>query len=363
MAYDFFPKSETELRKGIKSYPKPLIEEVVAAFNYLSKLDKTVDTPINIDRTASRIINVNRKLKPSVDLDKATKSLKLKSLKMKFGNGSAGNRGANNKGADFEKKFEADLLNWWQGKTSNIDPKSLTAIEGLDAMYGFSRAKKFEVISEGSANTKRPIQFGDNGITLLNAKGKGLDVGKSISDITVKYDNNEVYLSLKSSTTVTFFNVGVRTILTPEDIKAGKINNANGKRLLKLFGIDEKMFCDTFNDKLDPKSKDPKKKLVQTPKVNKNDIENLLESGIGYGYHILHQFPKVIQSKKMDKKAMKDSATIVGDVTVYYGGQSGGGKRIDIVFESKEYSFKLNIRNTQGTDVYPTRLMCDFKHK
>ncbi len=42
-------------------------------------------------------------------------------------------------------------------------------------------------------------------------------------------------------------------------------------------------------------------------------------------------------------------------------GKKGKGKRIDMEFESAYYQFKLNIRDTQGKDGYPTRMMCDFK--
>ena len=38
-------------------------------------------------------------------------------------------------------------------------------------------------------------------------------------------------------------------------------------------------------------------------------------------------------------------------------------KFIDIKMESSHYKFKLNIRDTQGRDGYPTRLMCDFTKK
>ena len=70
---------------------------------------------------------------------------------------------------------------------------------------------------------------------------------------------------------------------------------------------------------------------------------------------------KVI-SKKMDETAMKAAAR-VGAVKIFYGGKTGRGKRIDMEMESSYYSFKLNIRDTQGTDGSPTRMMCDFKTK
>jgi len=58
------------------------------------------------------------------------------------------------------------------------------------------------------------------------------------------------------------------------------------------------------------------------------------------------------------KKAAK-----VGSMTVHYGGMGGKGKRVDMTMESPLYYFKLNIRDTQGNDGYPTRMMCDFKAK
>ena len=44
-------------------------------------------------------------------------------------------------------------------------------------------------------------------------------------------------------------------------------------------------------------------------------------------------------------------------------GKGGKGKRIDMEMESATYKFKINIRDTQGKDGYPTRMMCDFSYK
>ena len=49
-------------------------------------------------------------------------------------------------------------------------------------------------------------------------------------------------------------------------------------------------------------------------------------------------------------------------LVVYYGGKGGAGKRIDMEIMTPKYEFKLNIRDTQGADGYPTRLMGDFKY-
>ena len=47
---------------------------------------------------------------------------------------------------------------------------------------------------------------------------------------------------------------------------------------------------------------------------------------------------------------------------VFYGGKTGRGKRIDMEIRTQKYLLKLNIRDTQGTDGYPTRIMGDFSY-
>ena len=77
---------------------------------------------------------------------------------------------------------------------------------------------------------------------------------------------------------------------------------------------------------------------------------------------MIHKMRGKVISKQMDESAMKAAAK-VGPIKIYYGGKTGKGKRIDMEMESRYYTFKLNIRDTQGTDGYPTRMMCDFKTK
>jgi hypothetical protein len=58
-----------------------------------------------------------------------------------------------------------------------------------------------------------------------------------------------------------------------------------------------------------------------------------------------------------------EKAALPTSCTVYYGGKTGTGKRIDIEIETAKYILKLNIRDKQGSGGYPTHLMCDFTHK
>jgi len=354
MAYDFFPKTQKELKRKTSSYRLQPSTEVVLLFVYLKKKFPAVDAPINIDLTKQNNVNVSRDIEQDTTIPNIKKGAKLQHLSIKFGNGSSGNRGVNNRGNLFEPEFATALLDWWAGK--NVANKQmLTAIEHLNETYKFETSKKFVVNVVGGENTKRPLSYSGPKIKITNPGGRGYDIGPSVTDITIESGRKEIYLSLKLGTTTTFFNVGVRTVLPPEDIKANNIKNTDGKKLLKLFGIQQGLFCDVFNGDL-------KAGVIKTPKLNTTDIETLLKSGIGYGYHIIHKMSGTILSKKMDAAAMNKAAR-VGRARIYYGGKTGMGKRIDIEMESETYKFKLNFRDTQGKDGYPTRLMCDFSYK
>jgi len=350
-AYSFFPTSEEEISKTLADWPHESVADVISLFNYLKGMD---ETPINIDLKKQKDINVSRTIKGTYDISDIKTNADLKTVRIKFGNGSKGNRGANNRGNAFETQFATALNDWFaRGVDEVADSEILDAILDLDKTYKLSESKWLKVDVVGGENTKRPLDFSGN-IIITNTKGSGNDIGTSVTDITLTMDNGEkIYLSLKFETTTTFFNVGIRTKLRQSEIDKGEIKDSDGKKLLELFGIDNKRFCTIFNDKV----KTNGGKVVTKPKAT--DIKALLESGIGYGYHVIHKMKGQVLSKKMDETAMKAAAK-VGTCTVHYGGKSGKGKRIDMEMSSPYYKFKLNIRDTQGKDGYPTRMMCDF---
>ena len=362
MAYKFFPKTVSEINTELKgnNWPEENIKEVVALFSVLRNKMPTVKgekaPPINIDFAQKTIVNVSRFFDGEMTIDEIKRKADISILKPKYGNGSSGNRGANNRGNLFEPQFANALLDWWAGKKIT-DNKMLGAIEDLDKTYKIHESTSFKVDVVGGENTKRPLIFSPN-IIMTNPKGQGFDIGESVTDITLTLDGGkQIYLSLKLGTTTTFFNSGVRTILTPAEIKNGRINNANGKALLKLFGIEEEMFCSIFNGWVS------KGKAIKPVRYDKAGLQTLLKSGIGHNYHIIHKLGSKIVSKQMDSSAMTKAATIVGSPTIYYGGKTGAGKRVDIEFQTQSYTFKINLRDTQGKDGYPTRMMGDFTYR
>ena len=73
--------------------------------------------------------------------------------------------------------------------------------------------KTFISISQdGGLNTKRPLTFSDGAITCGKIENDNYNIGRAVTDVTVKTDEGEIYLSLKSGSSVTFVNAGVKKL-------------------------------------------------------------------------------------------------------------------------------------------------------
>ena len=198
--------------------------------------------------------------------------------------------------------------------------------------------------------------MGDNGPE-ISFSGKSL--AATLTDVTIIKGGKEYFLSLKFGSTLTFFNAGVTKVLPADEIKKGQITNSNGKKLLATFGINNKTFCRVFNEY-------PKTNFSSlngpTNKYDASALQNLIQSGIGFGYYMVWGSGKDYKFYKIDEKYLAKASQIQGGVNVYYGGLDGKGKRVDVTFESPLYKFKINIRNKQG-GLYPTHIMCDYIKK
>lgn len=350
MAYTIVPNSKKDIKHQLSHWSKDSREEVIKLFEYMKSFHAT---PINIDPQKKKI-NIVRVLKDELALNLISKHLSLKLITLKWGNGSTGGRGINNIGLIFEK----DWIDAWNGNhksdTSYCDDSIKTIIDLHDL-----EKKKCVVEHCGTTNTKRPLTFTSNDeVVLYNPnQNDNEDIGSVVSDITIHTENKEpIYLSLKYGSSTTFFNVGIKKLFITEEIKKCSIENVQGLKLLQIFGIDSKKFCDVFNGTQHVEFVDRK------PKYQKESIEKLLRTGIGYNYTTVHRKGKNIEHKVMTKCTLDESCKI-SNVVIFYGGKTGKGKRIDIHFESNDYMFCINIRDTAGKDGYPNRMMCNFKSK
>ena len=364
MAYTLFPKTKADIIKNCSKDPNKA-GDIVELFSFLKKKFKQIDTPINIDVGKLGVVNVSRELQGMVEIKDIIREAQLTQIKIKFGAVSAGNRGVKNRGNLFENAFANGIRSHWDEQKKPNDISIAKAVDELAKIHKFNKLKNLVVKEEGAQNTKRPLKF-QPGPYITSPTGS-LDIGPAVTDLTLHeaktidkaMKTNVVgYLSLKLGGTTTFFNVGIKTILTREDIESGTVTNKDGLKMLQMFGIDNKTFCQIFNGKL--------KKGVKTNtfgKINKRFLETFLQSGIGYGFTVVHKInPSMTKVFEIDKPYMLQAAKPQSCI-VYYGGKTGTGKRIDMEVQTPKYMFKINMRDTQGTDGYPTRIMGDFTYR
>ncbi len=359
MAYTFFPKTATEIKQTLKG-DKAKIDDIINVFAYLKSKFKAIDSPINIDPSSISKINVTRDLQTDIDLAKIKREAKVTKITMKFGSGSSGGRGVQNKGNAYEGQLADALRKWWSGEKLT-DPKLSQAVEDIAKLHDLKKCKTLEVKEVGELNNKRPFVFTPQ--VLISSKITVTDnnLGPVVTDITLICDGKkEIYLSLKTGGTVTFFNSGVRTVLSPAEIKSGRITNKDGLKILDMFNINDALFCDIYNGNLKQGYVEDVWKTMSAKQ--KSQLKNFLVSGVGHGYTIVHKLTGKTEVYEIDKTYMTEAAT-PKSCNVYYGGKSGTGKRIDMEIETGHYILKLNIRDTQGGDGYPTRMMCDYSYK
>lgn len=352
-AYTILPKSPEEidnldhLSDDQKKNIKDLHADIVSTTGMPDPLALSV-SPKNKSIKVARAV--------AVDLDLKKLSSKY-NVKLTTGNGSRGGAGAKSQGFAFEGQIIADLEKYRE--------------EGIEADFKFPQmmksmhdaflkdAKFIKVKPEGASNTKRPLVFGDIKTVI---GGSDLNIGSKITDVTVVTDAGSQYLSAKFGGTVTFFNAGVARIFTKDQFESGKITNKDAKKLLRMFGIDERRFVEIFT-KYDPKTatrKGKKEKSIVNASIiaDKSALQRLLLTGIGYGYWMVHRKGKQVEFYEMTRDRMK-KASKIKSIRILYP-QPGDAKRIDIEVVTPLYIFKFNIRNKQG-GLYPSHIMCDYK--
>lgn len=356
---NFFPKSEEEITN----------DSAKELFSLLKK-NTTIPDPIGLDPKNPKVAKITRKLqndkKVVSAINKATgqdistpgSKVKYKGITVSFGEGSRGGRGEKSKGLGFENTLEGDLNRLKQEGYDEQNKDSFghpAIIEKMVKELGLQKGN-FTVIPEGKKNQSRPLKVTEDGLEISHA---GETVAETLTDLTIEKDNGKkYYLSLKYGGTLTFFNSGISKMLPAEEIKSGKIKNANGKLLLSMLGIDPKKFCDVFNNY----GKRGNFGSQEVSRVDQAKLSHLVSSGLGDGYYYVQAGKGEDKFFKVDKKYNKIASEVNSVATILYGGADGKSKRVDITFTTQKYRFKLTIRN-KGGGVYPTHIMCDYKEK
>ena len=350
MAYDFIPTTTKEISKEIRD--KNVSEEIQLLFVSLTADYPHIKDPLAIDKTKPKQPKITRRLQHSVNSKDLQKL--FKTIKISFGDGSRGGRGIGNKGNAFEGIFAGDIERWKRGDKLQ-DETNLPIIEELEKQYTISKYEKLETQMLGEKNTKRPISYSGKIVV-----GKGpVDIGADVTDVDLKGNGKIIcHMSLKHGGTVTFFNAGIMKTLKTSEIKEGRVKENDGQRLLELLGVDNIRMCQIFNGDRSASGSE-----IVTNNISKTDLEYFIQSGIGYGFQMVHKIARnKIKCFYVDQQYMK-SASKVQSVEIHYGGKTGTGKRIDVEVTTPKYILKMNIRDSTGNnDGYPTRIMCDYTY-
>ena len=275
-----------------------------------------------------------------------------------------------NMGNVYENDLTQSLIDYCSGKK----PKKYIDHVGIivDAMVKKYGEAPTQALGEGGKNQARPLKKKGNNI-IISAGGSTAtnEIGSTLTDITLTVAGKPVYLSVKFGSTLSFFNCGIKGTgkdklnLFPEaSLIAGEVPD-DGQEYLEMFGIDQQKFIDVFANygKVTGTTVDNHIEHTTLSPSGKKALQEMIKSGVGYGYWMVHYTGSKLECYEIDKEYMNKAASLVGNtVEINYGGAGGRGKRIDMIFETKSYDFKFNIRNKQG-GVYPTHSNGDYYKK
>lgn len=181
------------------------------------------------------------------------------------------------------------------------------------------------------------------------------DVGKTIADIIIKYNNKEYYVSLKNVSGSGIYSGPSVPFIYEKD---GEIiydnsklsSNGNIKTLFDIFKISPEKIVSGLNDFVNQTGDDSSFESID---IDKESFKKLLASSLGYGYYYVRETGPE-QVKVIPLLTAKDANEAVGDVKsakIKYPGKNTKQLTAKIetdspIFGQSEY--QVSIRNTQG---------------
>lgn len=279
--------------------------------------------------------------------------------------GQGANTGSRNLGLEYEEDlFDAFMQRKRGEPITKYKDHVDHIVKEIENKYG---SPIVDVKHDGTKDTGRPLQRDAQGPYISNGGVFNLNIGSKVSDITLTLKNRKkIYLSVKFGNTLAFFNVGVKKEIFPEDKMKKRELNDFGREYLDMFDIDHEDYLTIF-EKYDKTNTlaviNNHKRSVTLSGAKKQALVRLIKSGVGHGYWMTHYDGANLHFYEVDEQYMNRAATLVGSkVELQYGGSTGTGKRINMNFETTEYEFSFNIRNTQG-GLYPSRTNGDYTKK
>jgi len=278
-------------------------------------------------------------------------------------------QGSNSESKNLGLQYEEDLFDAFMQRKrgepiTQYEEHVMHIVETIETKY---KSPIINVVHDGTKDTGRPLKRDGQGPYISNGGSFNLDIGSKVSDITLTLKNRKkIYLSVKFGNTLSFFNVGVKKEIFPEsDMKSHTLKNF-GQEYLDMFDINHDDFLNIFEKYKKENTSAVVPDHLRTVTLSgpkRAALVRLIKSGVGHGYWMTHYDGGKLHFYEVHQEYMNRAANLLGNkVELQYGGAGGTAKRINMNFETTEYDFSFNIRNTQG-GIYPSRTNGDYFKK
>ena len=181
------------------------------------------------------------------------------------------------------------------------------------------------------------------------------DIGETISDLIIKYNGKEYYISLKNKAGSGIYSGKNVPFIYEKDGKVvydtSKKGSAPGIDLLfDIFNIDEEKLAQGLNNF---KNQEGEVDSWSSVDIDKDKFKNLLASSLGYGYYYVREKGKG-DVKVIPLLTAKDAINAVGtikDAQIKYPGPNTKQLTMKIDTDSPTFGssqYQVAVRNTQG---------------
>ncbi len=250
--------------------------------------------------------------------------------------------GGGNRGEKYEQNF-VKAAQELAGQPNNTLPPYL---QTLYNKLGIDNAKltSKDIGFAGATDTKRD----------LNPEGPQ-NVGETVSDVTIIYDNTPYFISLKnkqgsglySGKTIPWIYEKDGEIIYDSSKKTG---SSDTNIIFNMLNIDSEKIAQGLNNYV---NKEGDVDTYSPLNINRNAFRKLLASSFGYGYYYVQETSKD-QVKVVPILTAEDALKAVGKISkveIKYPGPNAKQVTANIFTQSKSFGatkYQITIRNTSG---------------
>jgi len=244
-------------------------------------------------------------------------------------------------GANAGEKYEQDFVAKAKASAGDsneflpADLKTLYDALGIDN----SKLKEDDIKFEGAKDTKRK----------LNLSGPE-DIGDKISDLTINYDGQKYFVSLKNKQGSGIYSGANIPWIYEKNGKiiydSSKFDPTSGNGIIfDMFNINSNKVAEGLNNYLNQTGN---VENFEKAKIDTQKFKNLLASSIGYGYYYVKESGKG-QVKVTPILTAEDALDFVGnieDATIKYPDKNS--KQVTIKVDTTNGQYVVAVRNTSG---------------